>query len=200
MLKAKSPISGNQIQRPKTGRKPLQPKNSPATPIINHVNGLKKHQCIEISIANDSNKENHPVYATPTKIIKPVNTTEPFGASLADELSVIRERLERLRVEKEKTEKILNERDMVLDMQMKELERRGEVQKQLEIEVDRLFRLKELRALCMRKFPMQSLREKEQIKIKGYQSQDVNTEDREEDLKDEEGTSQSPSSEIDREK
>uniref|UniRef100_A0A5B7BNP4 High mobility group B protein 6 n=1 Tax=Davidia involucrata TaxID=16924 RepID=A0A5B7BNP4_DAVIN len=192
MLKAQRPLAGNQIQRPNSGRKPLQPKNSLPNPITNGV--LKPKQTpewIKISLIDDSNKENHPVYATPIKI-------ESFDPSLAEELSAIREKLERLRLDKEKTEKMLQERDLVLEMNMKELEKRGEAQKQLEIEVDRLYRLKELRSSCMRISSIRSLREKEhEIKIKKDQSQDIKIKDRDE-LKDE-IASQSTSSEIDTE-
>ena len=46
----------------------------------------------------------------------------------------------------------------------------GQVQKCLEIEVDRLFRLKEFKDRCIRVSPIQTLREKEQVKIvNGYQ-------------------------------
>lgn len=61
----------------------------------------------------------------------------------------MRKKLERLRLDREKTEKMLRERDLVLESQMKEIERRGEVQKTLEIEVDKLYRLKQLHISCM---------------------------------------------------
>ncbi|KAJ0027479.1 hypothetical protein Pint_35083 [Pistacia integerrima] len=76
----------------------------------------------------------------------------------------MRKKLERLRLDKEKTEKMLNERDTMLDMQMKELQYRGDTQKMLEIEVDRLYRLKELKSYCLRISSIRSLREKEQEK------------------------------------
>lgn len=72
-----------------------------------------------------------------------------MDSSLAEELSAIKKKLERLRSDKERTEKMLEERAMVLDLQKKELEQRGEVQKRLEIEVDRLYRLKELHSYSM---------------------------------------------------
>ncbi|CAI0423742.1 unnamed protein product [Linum tenue] len=56
----------------------------------------------------------------------------------------MRKRMERLRSDREKTEKMLKERDRVLDLQMKEMEARAEAQMMMEMEVDRLFRLKEL--------------------------------------------------------
>ncbi|KAJ0612460.1 hypothetical protein HanHA300_Chr01g0027731 [Helianthus annuus] len=73
---------------------------------------------------------------------------EQFEVSLADELTVIREKMERLKADKEKTEKMLRERELMMERKMKELDQRGEIQKAFEIEVDRLYRLNELRSLC----------------------------------------------------
>ncbi|KAK8682589.1 hypothetical protein V6N13_054973 [Hibiscus sabdariffa] len=81
--------------------------------------------------------------------------------SLAEELSAFRKKMERLRLDKEKTEKILKERDAVLHLQLKEMEERGQIQTHLEIQVDRLFRLKELKSYCMRISPLKSLRERQ---------------------------------------
>lgn len=156
MLAAQSPNSGNQIHHPKTVRKPLQLKNSPATP-INNANLIKSNrkprQWIEIiDVADhDSNKENIPPnFASPGKgKTESRKVEEALDASLADELNSIREKLHRMKLDKEKTEKILSDRATVLDIQMKELLVRGEEQKQMEIEVDRLFRLKELKLSCM---------------------------------------------------
>ncbi|KAJ9185550.1 hypothetical protein P3X46_005172 [Hevea brasiliensis] len=160
MHKVQSPVTGDQKLRPNCGRKPLQPRNSLANPLT-EIQILKpKKEWIEISLASESNKENHPICtATPTKLV-----IEPLDASLAEELSAIRKKIERLRLDRQKTEKMLNEREKVLDMQMKELEQRGEIQKKLEIEVDRLYRLKELQSCSMRISPMRSLREKEHEK------------------------------------
>ncbi|XP_027066716.1 uncharacterized protein [Coffea arabica] len=172
MLKAaQSPLSDHQIQRPKSGRKPLQPKNSPATPVVITPHQKPKQNAatdrIEVSVLdNDSNKENvNPLFATPVK--NEEFRIEQFDSSLAEELSAIREKLERLRIEKEKTEKMLSERDLVLDLQMNELHKRGEAQKMLEIEVDRLYRLKQLKLSCMGISPIRSLRNKAKEKGEG---------------------------------
>jgi len=61
----------------------------------------------------------------------------------------MKKKLERLRTDKEKTEKMLKEREALLDAKMKEMEEKSEIQKNLEIQVDRLFRLKELKYRCM---------------------------------------------------
>lgn len=145
MLKLQSPLTGDERLRPKSCRKPLQPKNSPVNPLTQLQTLKPKQEWIEFSVVKDSNKENHPIFTTtPTK-----STIEPLDSSLAEELSVIKKKLERLRLDRERTEKMLKEREMVMDLQMKELEQRGEVQKRLEIEVDRLYRLKELQSYSM---------------------------------------------------
>ncbi|XP_016576840.2 uncharacterized protein LOC107874590 isoform X1 [Capsicum annuum] len=178
----------NQIPRPspKLGRKPLQPKNTPSIP------PKQQEKQIEISVAQNSNKENlhlhlqlHPDVSTPKKATNPVSciqVEQPFDSSLAEELSAIREKLERLKSDKEKTEKMLKERDLFLDLRRKELLNRGELQKELELEVDRLFRLNELRLACAQKIsPIRTLREKvEERKIKGDHLKELNYDEEEE--------------------
>ncbi|KAL9428600.1 hypothetical protein AB3S75_030561 [Citrus x aurantiifolia] len=154
--------------RPRSGRTPLKPINSPVTPIT--ATKLKpkpkpkpEQECIDknqnqnqIPAAADLNKEE--------TVNKPVTNIESLDTSLAEELSAIRKKLERLRLEKERTEKMLDEREVILDMQMKGLQNRGEIQKMLEIEVDRLYRLNQLKSYCIRVSSIRSLREKEQEK------------------------------------
>ncbi|KAL2330515.1 hypothetical protein Fmac_018096 [Flemingia macrophylla] len=132
--------------RQRSGRTPLQPKNSPADPIQPSAKSKTDRRCFEIS-ATDKDNNN------------------PIPTSLGEELSTIKKKLERMRADKERTEKTLDEKHAVLDVKMKEMEQRGEIQKNLEIQVDRLFRLKELKCRCMRVSPMRTLREKEQEKI-----------------------------------
>ena len=92
MLTVQSPFSG----KLKSGRRPLQPKNSPATAVVNNNVKLNLKLGIEISLTDNSNKENQLIYTTPTKM-------ESLDPSLAEELSAHREKLDRLRLEKEKT-------------------------------------------------------------------------------------------------
>ncbi|KAI8534596.1 hypothetical protein RHMOL_Rhmol10G0102600 [Rhododendron molle] len=131
----------------KSGRKPLQPKNIQANPPAHHQlvnpNKPKPEKWIEISLMDYLNKENnnngHMVYvATPTKI-------KSIDVSLVEELRAICLKLEWMRLDKEETEKMLRERDLAMEAGMKELVERGDIQKMLEIEVDRLFQLKELK-------------------------------------------------------
>ncbi|KAK4766719.1 hypothetical protein SAY87_008361 [Trapa incisa] len=156
---------GAEKVRPSSGRKPLQPRNSPATHQVISLPGSKpKGSLVEIfSESVESNKENL-IISGPAIVSTPSKFEATIDTSLADELSTVRKKLERLRQDKEETEKMLMERDLILEAQMKEIERRGEVQKTLEIEVDRLYRLKQLHMSCMRVSPIRSLREKQQDK------------------------------------
>lgn len=146
----------------KNGRTPLQLKNIPANPITDDgvkSKGKGKSEWIEISLTGKENYFN--VMEKVEKNNKDLEITqstnndnvpikiESFDSSLAEELGVIRKKLERLRLEKERTEKMLREMDLVLDMEMKEMEMRGKMQKELEMEVVKLQRLNELRSFCM---------------------------------------------------
>ncbi|XP_022950468.1 high mobility group B protein 13-like [Cucurbita moschata] len=144
----------------KSGRRPLQPKNSLPNPVPAVAKVVKsKAERIQISLPADANKENHPpIHAKAASV-------ESCDLSLADELNAVKRKLERLRLERERTEQMLKERDMILELRMKELLQRSKEQRDLEMEVDRLFRLKELRLYCMRISPIRSLREKEREKI-----------------------------------
>ncbi|KAK9986314.1 hypothetical protein SO802_031265 [Lithocarpus litseifolius] len=195
------PVAGDHKLRPKSGRTPLQLLNSPANHVTDsssHTKPAKQTQ-IEICIADQSNKENirrqicstPPPSAAPTKI-------ESLDASLAEELSAIRKKMERLRWDRERTEKMLRERDLMLEMKMKEVEERGEIQKSLEIELDRLYRLKQLQSQSVRVSTIRSLREKEQVKKSSERQSPPNSEmtaeDREESEFGDESIIQSPGS------
>ncbi|KAL2349341.1 hypothetical protein Fmac_003341 [Flemingia macrophylla] len=131
--------------RMRSGRTPLQLKNCPADPTEPPPKAKSNRRpCLEISARQ---KEKNPI-----------------PASLAEELSAMKKKLERMRGDRERTEKMLEEKQTVLDANMKEIERRGLIQKNVEIEVDRLFRLKELKRRCMRVSPMRTLRDKEREK------------------------------------
>lgn len=135
------PLAGDHILRPKSGRTPLKPVNSPATPVnAGPVSKAKPpaQECINISVFGPSNKENGQVYGA--QMIE----TAAMDASLAEELSAMRKKLERIRLDRERTDKMLKEREAMLDLKMKEIENRGQIQKMVEIDVDRVFRLNQL--------------------------------------------------------
>ncbi|KAL7136045.1 hypothetical protein ABFS83_10G002900 [Erythranthe nasuta] len=175
MLAAQSQLSGYELIRatPKSSsRRPLQPKNvnqseTKAATTTSNLKPNPHHPAHHIS-----NKENVPhihsttTTTTPTLVKKqpPPPIQPPFDASLADELSAIREKLERQKIDRDKNERLLKERGLMLDLHLKEILHRGELQKQLEIEVDRLYRLKEIKLACMRISGIRSLRDREQEK------------------------------------
>ncbi|KFK24687.1 hypothetical protein AALP_AA8G011800 [Arabis alpina] len=146
-----------------SGRKALQPKNIFFTPTIPPSSEFLKPKKLPLL-----SKENLEIV---------VGTID---ASLAEELGAFKKKLERLREDRERTEKLLKERDGVMDLQMTSLLERGEAQKCLEIQVDRLFRLKELHAYSSKISPIRSLRAKEQQKRDRFSSEPMAEEPEEE--------------------
>lgn len=70
-------------------------------------------------------------------------------ASLAEELEIVRKRRERIRLERERTEELLREMDLVLETSLKEMERRAEEQSSVELELYKVLLLKDLRTSSM---------------------------------------------------
>ncbi|XP_047307237.1 uncharacterized protein LOC124910610 [Impatiens glandulifera] len=101
-----------------------------------------------------------------------------IDSSLAEELKAIREKLKRLRLEKQKTTKLLDDRDFILDKNMKEINNRGQTQKMLQMELDRLCRLNQFQISSMKMSPIKSLREENQggvIRKINFQDQQSDT-------------------------
>ncbi|KAL8154389.1 hypothetical protein V2J09_012149 [Rumex salicifolius] len=178
MLAAQSPITPlTANRRPNTAsRTPLQPKNTPSNRSVNELHSkpkLNPDEALLMSKIGNMNKENNPAYAPPSPpsavakvdVIPQPSKVEveitSIDGSLAEELNAVRKRMERMRLDRENTEKMLMERDRIFEIQMDELRLRGEFQKELEIEVDRLYRLKQLHLHSTRTSPIRSLRERE---------------------------------------
>ncbi|KAL5974818.1 hypothetical protein ACLOJK_031489 [Asimina triloba] len=125
-------------------RKPLQPKNfnssNPPTTTHGKPKKIKILLPLPSAAAGNENKENR-------------RTAGLFDASLAEELVAMRRKMERLREEKEKTEEVLSQRERRLDEMMREMERRWTEQRAVQIEVDRIRRLKQLNDSCTVKSP-----------------------------------------------
>ncbi|CAO2823923.1 unnamed protein product [Amaranthus hypochondriacus] len=191
MLAAELPAVSPHLHHPKHGgRQPLQPRNTILT-TTNH-DPSKKAKCqapFSVSsltmITDDSmnNKENIPFI-------------DSMDASLAEELTAVKKKLERIKYDKDKTEKMLQERDRTLEIQMNQLLQRGEFQKELELEVDRLFRLNQLKLASMRMSPIRSLREKEMEKNNKNAQFELNVSEKsgesKEELNDKMSTTESP--------
>ncbi|KAL1545378.1 hypothetical protein AAHA92_22113 [Salvia divinorum] len=73
-------------------------------------------------------------------------------------------KLEKLRCEEARNDKALRDKSLLLDLAIKEILNRGEVQKHLELELDRLYRLNQINLACMMTSRLRSLRDKEQEK------------------------------------
>ncbi|XP_020087521.1 high mobility group B protein 6-like [Ananas comosus] len=129
--------------RPRSHRKPLQPKNLNSIP---QPETLPKPKPIFAGV--DAGKENR------------------REASLAEELEAARRRRERLRAERERTEEALTARDATMAAAIRAMERRAEEQRRLESELRRLIGLAELRSSCMRSCSVQSLRAREEERRK----------------------------------
>ncbi|KAI9153620.1 hypothetical protein LWI28_014043 [Acer negundo] len=142
--------------RPKSGRKPLHPINSPISTTPKPK--AKQEWTDQNQIAMDKENSNNNHYKV---------KMETLDASLAEELSAIRKKMERLRIDRERTEKMLEERAAAMETHLKEIQQRGEIQKTFELEVDRLYRLNQLKSYCLRISTIRTLREKEEDKRMG---------------------------------
>ncbi|KAL0710174.1 hypothetical protein Bca4012_017152 [Brassica carinata] len=125
------------------GRRALQPRNIfnvPAVAADTQLELKKTKAPPPPPPPHNDAKEDHLLLPVPVPVV------EAMDASLGEELSAFKKKLERLREDRERTEKLLEEREEAMDLKMSQLLQRGEIQKSLEIQVDRLFRLKELHA------------------------------------------------------
>ncbi|KAF3330406.1 hypothetical protein FCM35_KLT03760 [Carex littledalei] len=152
-------------------RRPLQPKNLNSIPSLETPLKKPKHLTQKTTtnqplIQDNASKESHPIKPSVCKetVKKEKRGNELREASLAEELEIVRKRREKLRLEREKTEELLTERDLVLERAMKEMERRAEEQNSIELEIYKFILLKDLRTSSMRVYPVQSLRMKEEEK------------------------------------
>ncbi|XP_047980821.1 uncharacterized protein LOC125222333 [Salvia hispanica] len=68
------------------------------------------------------------------------------------------------RLETLRCEEALRDKSLMLDSAIKEILNRGEAQKQLELELDRLYRLNQINLACMMTSRLRSLRDKEEEK------------------------------------
>ena len=116
-----------------TLRRPLQPKNIEWDP---------KPKPKLVKIEGSAGKEN-----------RPFEGIGPLEVSLAEELRVVRRRRARLRLEREQTERLLRERERVLDMGCREMEMRWEEQKKVELEIQRIVWFMDLRSCVVRENP-----------------------------------------------
>ncbi|KAI4324539.1 hypothetical protein MLD38_030022 [Melastoma candidum] len=159
------------------GRRPLRPVNSnrsgtnveAATPAGKGITNAKLVKPLlagsEFGKENENRRGTRGGCEAKASMVKEMEEEQGMGSafSLEEELMAVRKKMERMRVDRERTERLLDERLAMLDAKIRELDEMGEVQKLLEMEVDRLYRLKQLKSTFASKVaPMKSLREMEQ--------------------------------------
>lgn len=136
-------------------RRPLQPKNLNSIPSLENppkkLKKLNQKTTTQPLIQDNASKENHLIQPSVCEenLKEEKQDDELREASLAEELEIVRRRRERLRLEREKTEEMLTERDLVLERAMKEMERRAEEQNSIELEIYKFILLKDLRTSSM---------------------------------------------------
>ncbi|XP_031498719.1 uncharacterized protein LOC116263212 isoform X2 [Nymphaea colorata] len=119
---------------------------------------------IIISLAEDKGSGKFVSNVDPGKVaFLPKNDMD---ASLAEELEMIRQKNERLRVERAKTDDIFKAKDQVMKRMEEQLELRWKAQERLEMELERLLSLKELNDCLLGFQPVVPLREKHRPKPK----------------------------------
>ncbi|XP_020600170.1 high mobility group B protein 6-like [Phalaenopsis equestris] len=151
-------------------RKPLQPRNTPANPVIelpSKPTSSNEIPSFKLKTAVLGSKENTEITtALPLPAMASGDFLPPADAlSLAEELGAARRLKERLRLEREKTETILRDKDLVLEKEAREAERRELEHIELEVKLQSLLHLFELRSL-LRFDTISSLRQQEEDKRK----------------------------------
>ncbi|XP_022733299.1 high mobility group B protein 6-like [Durio zibethinus] len=151
------------------GRKALKQKN----PSTNDANILaqKLSQASPTPIPSpmEAEKENHEGLSQPLtspkkgKAAAKGKQTKQQQQSFEKDLQEMQDMLQKLRIEKEKTEELLKEKDEMLKMKDEELETKGKEQEKLHMELKKLQKMKEFKPTMT--FPIaQSLKDKEQDK------------------------------------
>lgn len=138
-------------------RRPLQPINTPAnlsselSPKPCSFRKVSPFKLAKVEPAGEVNSEI--AAALPTSPMASGDLLLPAETlSLAEELGAARRLKERLRSEREKTETMLRDRDLVLEKEAREAERRELEHTEVEVKLQSLLRLIELRSLLVSPF------------------------------------------------
>lgn len=84
---------------------------------------------------------------------KAVSKKQSKQSSFEKDLLEMQEKMQQLRLEKEKTEELLKEKDEMLKQKEQELDERGRQQEKLQIELKKLHKLKEFKPTMVTIFP-----------------------------------------------
>ena len=137
-------------------RRALKEK-TPSTNEANILAGKVSPSLVPPPPANDPEKENHESLSQPRtspkkgkaraskKQTKQQQKQQPEQDSFEKDLLEMQERLQKLRLEKEKTEELLKAKDEILKQKEEELETRGRQQEKLQTELKKLQKLKEFK-------------------------------------------------------
>lgn len=144
------------VKKARTRRKALQQKSS-STNEANILAGRKSDSSpVPIPMpADDAGKENHENLSQPLSG-KKKNKGAKKGKqskqspSFERDLQEMQEKLEELRLQKERTEELLKARDEMLKIKEEELETRGREQEKLQVELKKLQKLKEFKPTMVR--------------------------------------------------
>ena len=137
-------------------RRALKEK-TPSTNEANILAGKVSPSLVPPPPANDPEKENHESLSQPRtspkkgkaraskKQTKQQQKQQPEQDSFEKDLLEMQEKLQKLRLEKEKTEELLKAKDEILKQKEEELETRGRQQEKLQTELKKLQKLKEFK-------------------------------------------------------
>ncbi|GKV40076.1 hypothetical protein SLEP1_g47750 [Rubroshorea leprosula] len=155
-------------KKSRNARKPLKQKN----PTVNEANFVaqKISQASPAPVPSpmeaDPTKENHESLSqtrTSPKKTRGGKGKQSKQQSFEKELLEMQDMLQKMKIEKEKTEELLKEKDEMLKIKEEELENKGKEQEKLQMEFKKLQKMKEFKPTVT--FPIaQSLQDKEQDK------------------------------------
>ncbi|MBA0575176.1 hypothetical protein Golob_024885 [Gossypium lobatum] len=136
------------------GRRALKQKNpSSSSPSLstNEANILAQTLSQQLSptqapspMKSDPSKENHDGLSQPLKG-KAAGKGKQSKKSFEKDLQEMQDMLQKLRIEKEKTEELLKEKDEMLKMKDEEIENKGKEQEKLQMELKKLQKMKEFK-------------------------------------------------------
>lgn len=149
-ISAGVPLQGDQVPTKRSrSRRVLKEKN----PSTNEANVLAKKVCESstpaVSMESESRKENHQSASQPQPHSSPKRgkaaSKKQSKQSFEKDLLEMQEKLQQLRLEKEKTEELLKAKDEMLKQKDEELDERGREQEKLQMELKKLQKLKEFK-------------------------------------------------------
>jgi upstream-binding transcription factor len=153
---AEMPIGPVRTRKPRTNRKALKEKNPSANEANIMVEKVSQPSPNPVAPADDPEKENHESLSQPRsgpkkgKAVASKKQSKQKQQSFEQDLLEMQEKLQQLRLEKEKTDELLKAKDEMLQQKEEELENRGRQQEKLQIELKKLQKLKEFKPTVVR--------------------------------------------------